>query len=110
MREDLIKDRLRKLREEMGLYQKDLADKLHITRATIASYETGKSSPSLDVVIKYADFFNCTTDYILCRTDERDLKITEDENAEFIHNKDLVIQEAAMELLKKTLDRMMKED
>ena len=46
-----------KLREEKGIFQKDLADKFHITRATIASYETGKSLPSLEIVVKYADYF-----------------------------------------------------
>lgn len=110
MSNDLIKDRLKKLREEEGIIQKDLADKLHITRATIASYETGKSLPSLEVIIKYADYFNCSTDYILCRTEEKNYKITKDENIEIVHNKSIVIQEAAMELLKKTLDKMMEKD
>lgn len=106
----IIKERLKRLREEKGIYQKDLADKLHITRATIASYETGKSLPSLDVVLKYADFFECTTDYILGRTNERNLTITKDKDIEIIHNKDTVVQEAAISLLKETLNRMMKEE
>lgn len=110
MDNEVIKERLKKLREDEGIYQKDLADKLHITRATIASYETGKSLPSLDVVLKYANFFDCSTDYILGRTNERDLAITKDKEIEIIHDKETVIQEAAMELLKKTLNKMMKEE
>lgn len=110
MDNEVIKERLKKLREDEGIYQKDLADKLHITRATIASYETGKSLPSLDVVLKYANFFDCSTDYILGRTKERNLTITKDKEIEIVHDKETVIQEAAMELLKKTLNKMMKEE
>lgn len=110
MDEALIKERLKKLREEKGIFQKDLAEQLHITRATIATYETGKSLPSLDVVIKYANFFDCSTDYILGRTDERNLKLTKGDEIEIVHNKDMIVQEAAVELLKKTLDKMLKED
>lgn len=110
MDESLIKERLKKLREEKGIFQKDLAEQLHITRATIATYETGKSLPSLDVVIKYANFFDCSTDYILGRTDERNLKLTKGDEIEIVHNKDMIVQEAAVELLKKTLDKMLKED
>ena len=106
----IIKERLKRLREEKGIYQKDLADKLHITRATIASYETGKSLPSLDVILKYADFFECTTDYILGRTNERNLAITKDKDIEIIHNKDTIVQEDAISLLKETLNRLMKEE
>ena len=40
LKENIIKDRLKSLREEKLIYQKDLADKLHISRAAIASYET----------------------------------------------------------------------
>lgn len=110
MDSEVIKERLKKLREDEGIYQKDLADKLHITRATIASYETGKSLPSLDVVLKYANFFDCSTDYILGRTKERNLAITKDKEIEIVHDKDIVIQKAAIELLKKTLNKMMKEE
>ena len=96
MKENIIKDRLRSLRKEKSIYQKDLADKLHITRATIASYETGKSLPSLEIVLKYADYFNCSTDYILGRIDKRN----------FQEYEDVVIQEAAIELLEKAINEL----
>ena len=96
LKENIIKDRLRSLRKEKSIYQKDLADKLHITRATIASYETGKSLPSLEIVLKYADYFNCSTDYILGRIDKRN----------FQEYEDVVIQEAAIELLEKAINEL----
>ena len=107
MKENIIKDRLKSLREEKSIYQKDLADKLHISRAAIAdklhisraaiaSYETGKSLPSLEIVLKYADYFKCSTDYILGRVDKRN----------FQEYEDVVIKEAAIELLEKTINEL----
>ncbi len=102
---DVVKNRLKILREERGIIQKDLAEIFNLTRATIASYETGKSMPSIDVVLKYADYFDCSTDYILGRTDDRNLSYTKDGEIEILHDKDLEIKEAAIELLKQTLNK-----
>lgn len=102
---DVVKNRLKSLREEKGIIQKELAETLNLTRATIASYETGKSMPSIDVVLKYADYFECSTDYILGRTDEKNLSYTKDGEIKILHDKDLDIKEAAIELLKQTLDK-----
>lgn len=54
----LLHEKLKELREEAGLSQKELAEKLKVARTTVASYETGKSSLSIDILIRYADF--CT--------------------------------------------------
>lgn len=103
---DVVKNRLKGLREEKNITQKDLAEIFNLTRATIASYETGKSMPSIDVVLKYADYFNCSTDYILGRTNYKELSYTNDEEIKILHDKDSEIKEAAMELLKQTLDKL----
>ena len=41
-------ERLRRLREEHGVLQEELADQLNVSRQTISKWETGKSSPSLE--------------------------------------------------------------
>ena len=41
-------ERLRRLREEHGMLQEELADQLNVSRQTISKWETGKSSPSLE--------------------------------------------------------------
>lgn len=102
---DVVKNRLRSLREEKNIIQRDLAEEFNLTRATIASYETGKSMPSIDVVLKYADYFNCSVDYILGRTDYKNFSYTKDKEIKILHDKDLEIKEAAIELLKQTLDK-----
>ena len=51
-------ENLRKLREEFGLTQKELAEKMNVAKATIYFYEQNKVSPSTEMLIKLADYFN----------------------------------------------------
>jgi transcriptional regulator with XRE-family HTH domain len=62
---------LSELRKEKGLLQKEVADYLQVTVATVSNYEKGVHSPDLDTLVKLADFFGVSTDYLLQRTDCR---------------------------------------
>lgn len=64
-------DRLRLLREAQNLTQKDLADRLHISESQIFRYEKDDIEPRADVVVKIAEFFNVTTDYLLNMSEEQ---------------------------------------
>ena len=64
-------DRLRMLRDKVGLSQKDLTDRLSINRSTYARYETSSTQPDYDTLNKLADFFGVTTDYLLGRSDQK---------------------------------------
>ncbi|MCK8827703.1 helix-turn-helix transcriptional regulator [Natroniella acetigena] len=66
-----FKDRLKKLRKENKLYQKDLANRLNVGRTTIANYEQGSRFPDKNMLNNLADFFNVSVDYLLGRTDQR---------------------------------------
>lgn len=57
--------RLRVLREDLGLKQDSLADLLDVNRASISLYESNKRTPSQKILMKYADIFDVSTDYIL---------------------------------------------
>lgn len=57
--------RLKNLTKEMGLSQEKLADELHVDKSTIAKYETGKISPSIEMVVILAKYFSVSTDYLL---------------------------------------------
>lgn len=67
---NVIGTRIKKLREESGLSQKELAEKLNIANSTLSQYETGQRVPSDDIKIKIADTFQTTIDYLLGRTDK----------------------------------------
>lgn len=62
-------ERLANLRENLGLTQKELAAKLNVGRSTISDYEKGTTQPSYDVLIKLADFFDVSLDYLFGRTE-----------------------------------------
>ncbi len=62
---ELLQHRLKYLRETISLTQKQLADAVNTTRASIASYESGNNTPPAEVLISLATFFNVSTDYLL---------------------------------------------
>lgn len=64
-------NRIKKLREEFGLTQQELADKLDGAKSTVAMYENETRKPSLEILVKLSEIFNCSIDYILCKSDIR---------------------------------------
>lgn len=62
-------ERLRYLRENKKLTQKDIANKFKLGESTISMYERGEREPSFEFVEQIADFFDVSTDYLLGRTD-----------------------------------------
>lgn len=58
-------EQLKKLREERHLTQYQLATHLGYGSSAISNYETGKNEPSLKDLIRLADFFQVSTDYLL---------------------------------------------
>lgn len=59
-------ERLRKLRRDADVTQNELADYLNIKGAAVGKYETNTNSyPSINTLVKIADYFNVTTDYLL---------------------------------------------
>ena len=61
--------RIRDMREDADLFQKDLAKYLQCTQVCYSHYELGTRDIPTDVLIKLADFYNTSTDYLLGRTD-----------------------------------------
>ena len=62
--ENLFKERLKKLRIQNDISQKELAESLHLNKGVISSYESGKSLPNCQTLILIAHFFNVSIDYI----------------------------------------------
>jgi toxin-antitoxin system, antitoxin component, xre family len=63
-----MQNNLKQIRNNKNLLQTKVAMDLNITQETISSYETGRVFPSSDMLIKLADYYNTSIDYILCRT------------------------------------------
>lgn len=64
-----MKNRIKALREDRDLRQSDLAQAVGIDQRTISNYEMGKTNPDSEALIRLADFFNVTIDYLVGRTD-----------------------------------------
>lgn len=61
--------RLREIRKSKGISQLKMAMDLHTNQNTISRYETGEREPGINELIKIADYFNVSVDYLLYRTD-----------------------------------------
>ncbi|MFD3019492.1 helix-turn-helix domain-containing protein, partial [Streptococcus agalactiae] len=57
--------KLKELRKEKKLTQTELASKLNISQKSYSNWETGKSEPNLENVVKLAKLFKTTTDFLL---------------------------------------------
>lgn len=62
-----IGSRLAELRKKHNLSQKKFSELLNISSGAVGMWETDKRKPDLDMIVVLADFYNVTTDYILCR-------------------------------------------
>ena len=58
-------DRLTKLRENTGKKRQEVADELKISRASLEYYEKGKRKPDIEVLVKIAEYYEVSTDYLL---------------------------------------------
>ena len=65
--------RLRTLRKEKGLTQKELGAKIGVGRTTISEYESGKIVPRQDGLVKLAEILDVTVDYLTCNHEIREI-------------------------------------
>lgn len=89
-------EKLKELRIKAGLTQKQLADKLWLSKATVSYYEQSLRYPSPEMLIKLSNVFHVSTDYLLGIEDKKQtLDVTDlaDEDIQFLKN--------AIELLRK---------
>ncbi|APA01586.1 helix-turn-helix domain-containing protein [Bacillus velezensis] len=61
----MLGKRITSLRKKANLTQEQLATKLNITRSALSQYELGTRNPDYDLLIKIADFFDVSIDYLL---------------------------------------------
>ena len=73
MRYEILKyENIRKLRIDMGYTQKQIAEILGVSQNTYSQYEIGVLNYPVDALVKLADFYGVSADYLLGRTDVKE--------------------------------------
>lgn len=81
----MMSDILKELREDKGLTQLELANILKVSRQSVSGYENGMVEPTINTLIKLADLYNCSLDYLVGRSkDKHNLNLYSVENKEYI--------------------------
>ncbi len=66
--------RLKEIRNSKGISQLKMAMDLNTNQNTISRYETGEREPGINELIKIADYFNVSVDYLLVRTNNPNIQ------------------------------------
>ena len=67
-----MENRLKQLREERGISQRELAEEVGVTRQTINAVERGRYDPSLELAFALAEFFGCYAEDIFLYEEDED--------------------------------------
>lgn len=101
-------NRIKFLREEAGMTQQELADKLNGAKSTIAMYEKGDRKPSLEVLVKLSEIFNCSIDYILYKTNIRNAEKVNIDEADIAFASGVkALNETNKMIIKNTLEALL---
>lgn len=65
----MLNNKIKELRIAHKLNQVELAEKLSVTKQTVSNWENNNIQPSIDMLVKIADCFSTTTDYLLERNE-----------------------------------------
>ncbi len=69
--------RLKKLRLDTGLTQKQLADKLGVTKSVVSYYEQQERNPSPEILVQLSRIFHTSTDFLLGLDNKKVLDVSE---------------------------------
>ena len=96
--------RLIELRKEKKLTQEQVAQYLNMTQSTYQHYENGRAEPSIDTILKLADFYQVSVDYLLEREYNNEIGYLTNEQKNIV----FVIKKLNDENLNKTLSATLK--
>ncbi|MCR4905523.1 MAG: helix-turn-helix domain-containing protein [Clostridiales bacterium] len=82
--------RLKKLRLDTGLTQKQLADKLGVTKSVVSYYEQQERNPSPEILVQLSRIFHTSTDFLLGLDNKKVLDVSELSDEEFAIVRELV--------------------
>lgn len=108
----MFPERLKELRIERNLTQKELATLLDTSQQIIGFYEQGKRNPKQDILEKLSNFFKVSTNYLLGKTDIKTPEQSELDQAEFLFRttvSELKLTEEQQEQFKKDIETFIEQ-
>lgn len=81
----MLGNRIKELRLSHSLNQVEFAREMSVTKQTVSNWENNNIQPSIDMLVKIADFFNVTTDYMLNRDDKKQLDVSSLSDGQIAH-------------------------
>ncbi len=72
----MLGNRIKELRISHSLNQVEFAKELSVAKQTVSNWENNNIQPSIDMLVKIADFFNVSTDYLLNRDSKKQLDVS----------------------------------
>lgn len=107
----MLTKRLKELRTKENLTQGELAEKINVPLTTYANWEQGKRIPDYNILSKLADIYDCSVDYLIGRTNNKNevLRMPDKYEVVITKAKDCDISPEALEkyieILKSEIDR-----
>lgn len=86
----MLCDRIKELRQAKHISQVELANALDLSKQCISNWENNNILPSIEMLCRLADYFNVSTDYLLCREDDAILKVRGLTATQISHIQDII--------------------
>ncbi|HJD25311.1 MAG TPA: helix-turn-helix domain-containing protein [Candidatus Blautia intestinipullorum] len=86
----MLNERIKQLRLAYKLNQVEFGRKLGVTKQCVSNWENNNIQPSVEMLVKIADLFSVTTDYLLGRDDKKYLDISSLTDVQIIHIQDII--------------------
>ena len=69
---NIVSSSIKKLREERGMTQDELAEKLNVTRQAVSNWETGKTQPDIETLTRLAEIFDVSVERIIYGSERKE--------------------------------------
>lgn len=100
-------NRLKQLRQELDKSMADVARELHIPYTTYVNYEKEVREPNSETLIEFANYFSCSVDYLICRSDNREVMTDVREIELTRHEKKLVVAYRNKPEMQPAIDKLL---
>lgn len=77
---NIVGNSIKKLREERGMTQDELAEKLNVTRQAVSNWETGKTQPDIETLTRLAEIFDVSVERIIYGSERKERIVHVDRN------------------------------